>query len=359
LTVIATDSVRVFGESADGFTSGLFTSTNNRGDAGRLRIDTGNLIVSDGAEVGSSSLSEGEGGNAGDIDIKTRSLSVTNDARITVEERRTRVDNQETEQVGNINIKTNSFTLDRGIISAETASTDGGNIFLDVRDSLLMRNGSRISTTAGTAQAGGNGGNIDINSQFIIAVPIEDSNIEANAFEGRGGNINITTQGIFGIDFRESQTPLSDITASSEFGLAGTVQIDAPDTNPSRRVVNLPTLTVEAEIVQACTPRDTQESEFVITGRGGLPPSASEAIGTDAIGIDWVTLNPQRATESESRTTSVATEAQENAQSPDEERIIEAQGLVVGSDGKVILTAQAPTVTPHIPWLPNDSCKDS
>ncbi|NJM90698.1 MAG: S-layer family protein [Hydrococcus sp. RU_2_2] len=97
----------------------------------------------------------------------------------------------------------------------------------------------------------------------------------------------------------------------------------------------------------------------MITGRGGLPPSASEAIATDAIGIDWVTLNPQQSTSTEVRATSVAPEAQENAQSPDEQSIIEAQGWVVGSNGKVILTAQAPTVTPHIPWLPNDSCKRS
>jgi filamentous hemagglutinin family protein len=304
--------------------SGIFASTtaNSTGNGGSIFIDPTTVIIQDGAQIAVNSQGTGEGG---DIKLLADSLTLDNDASI----------------------------------SAETASTDGGNIDLQVQDLLLLRNDSRISTTAGTAGAGGNGGDIDINSQFIIAVPLEDSNIEANAFEGSGGNIDITTQGIFGIEFRESQTPLSDITASSEFGVAGNVQIDAPDTDPSRRIVNLPTLTVEAEVVQACTPSDGQQSEFIITGRGGLPPSAIEAMDTDAVGIDWVTLNPQQSTESEVRETSVAPEAQENAQSPNEKRIIEAQGLVVGSDGKVILTAQAPTVTPHNPWLPNDSCKGS
>jgi large exoprotein involved in heme utilization and adhesion len=255
LTVDAADSVQVIGTLADSrFASGLFTDTANLGDAGNLSIDTGNLLVSDGAVVSSATRNQGAGGslvvnatdsiqiigtsadgefpssltatttasgnagdltlktrqltiedgglvssrstetatgNPGEIDIETRSLSVTNNALITVEDRRTRVARQETEQVGNINIGTDSFTLDLGTISAETASTDGGNIFLNVQDSLLMRNDSRISTTAGTAGAGGNGGDIDINSQFIIAVPQENSDIRANAFEGRGGNVDI------------------------------------------------------------------------------------------------------------------------------------------------------------------------
>ncbi|NJM90544.1 MAG: S-layer family protein, partial [Hydrococcus sp. RU_2_2] len=219
----------------DGPASGLFARTLGAGKAGDLTITAGQLIVWDGASVAVGSQGTGKGGN---IQIQANSLALDNKASI----------------------------------SAETFSTDGGNIILQVQDLLLLRNDSEISTNAGTERAGGNGGNIDINSQFIIAVPIEDSNIEANAFKGRGGNINIDAQGIFGIEFREEPTNLSDITASSEFGIAGNVQIDAPDTDPSRRVVNLPTLTVEAEIVQACNPSDTQQSEFVITGRGGLPP---------------------------------------------------------------------------------------
>jgi large exoprotein involved in heme utilization and adhesion len=52
-----------------------------------------------------------------------------------------------------------------------------------------MRQGRAVSTTTGTAEAGGDGGNIIFNGNFIVAVPQEDSNISANAFSGRGGNI--------------------------------------------------------------------------------------------------------------------------------------------------------------------------
>jgi filamentous hemagglutinin family protein len=322
VVINASDFIEIIGTEAPGIITDVSANTLRAEAAGNVQIETDQLIIRDRGEVTAAALGELGTGAAGNIDIEARSIYLDN----------------------------------QGAITTNTRSGAFGNIELQSQF-LLLRRGSKITTNAtlGTAT----GGDIDIDTQFLVAVPQENSDITANAVRGRGGNVKITTQGIFGIEFRESETLLSDITADSEFGVSGNVQIDAPDTDPSRRVVNLPTLTVEPSVVQACTPSDTQQSEFVITGRGGLPPSAQEAIGTDAIGIDWVTLNPQQSTSTEVRETSVAPEAQENAQSPDEKHIIEAQGLVVGSDGKVILTAQAPTVTPHNPWLPNDSCKGS
>jgi large exoprotein involved in heme utilization and adhesion len=322
IVINASDFIEIIGTEDPKIITDVSANTLGSRSAGNVQIETGQLIVRDGGQVTAAALQESEGA-AGDIEIEARTISLDN----------------------------------QGAITTNTRSGAFGNIDLQSQF-LLLRRGSKITTDA--TQGTATGGNIDIDTQFLIAVPNENSDITANAIRGSGGNVQIRTQGIFGIEFREEPTPLSDITASSEFGVAGNVQIDAPDTDPSRRVVNLPTLTVEPEVVQACTPSDTQaQSEFIITGRGGLPPSASEAIGTDAIGIDWVTLNPQQPTESESRDTSVAPYAQENAQSPNEERIIEAQGMVVSSDGKVILTAQAPTVTPHIPWLPTSYCEGS
>ena len=68
------------------------------------------------------------------------------------------------------------------------------------------------------AGTGGDGGNIDIDSDFIVAVPEENSDITANAFQGKGGRVQITAQGIFGTQFRKDETAQSDTTASSRFG---------------------------------------------------------------------------------------------------------------------------------------------
>jgi large exoprotein involved in heme utilization and adhesion len=68
----------------------------------------------------------------------------------------------------------------------------------------MMRRNSEISTEA---RGTGNGGNINIDADLLVAVPSEDSDIVANAFEGNGGNINITTQGIFGSSSKKNGRP--------------------------------------------------------------------------------------------------------------------------------------------------------
>ncbi|TVP62297.1 MAG: S-layer family protein [Leptolyngbya sp. LCM1.Bin17] len=164
---------------------------------------------------------------------------------------------------------------DGGRVTAESAVGDGGNIAINLNEYLLLRNGSLISATAGTAQAGGDGGNITITVPFIVAIPEENSDIAANAFEGTGGSVNITARGIFGIEFRDQPTPLSDITASSEFGLSGTVEIDALDTTAiENSLADLPELplTTEALVAGSCIARsDESLGDFVVTGGDGLP----------------------------------------------------------------------------------------
>lgn len=167
----------------------------------------------------------------------------------------------------------------QGSIQAQTTSGQRGNITLQIPDFLLLRRGSFISTTAGTAQAGGNGGNITFNSNFIVAVPEENSSISANAFTGRGGNIRITTQGLFGIAPRASSTTgLSSITASSEFGVSGTIALNTPDVDPSRGTATLPSgvIDTEALIASSCIARQSRQGRFVITGTGGLAPQPDD-----------------------------------------------------------------------------------
>ena len=376
---------------SDGSASGLFARTQGAGAAGNVAINTPRLIVRDRAQV-SASTSGGNGGsisiranrfetldggqirtttagssNAGSINLNVAdavtlagadsglfantdlgssgnggSIFMTNPKTIVMEDSAAiAVDSQGTGEGGNVQLQAGSLTLNNNAeISAETASNTGGNINLQVQDLLLMRRSSRISTTAGTTQAGGNGGNIEIDAQFIVAVPKEDSDITANAFTGRGGNINITTQGIYGLQFRPRLTPLSDITASSEFGIDGTVLINTPDVDPSRGLVNLPSEPVTVEVAQDCQAAGKQEAiEFFNTGRGGLAPNPYEPLSRSNIWED-VPSPTQRATNSVSPSTSSAT-------SPN--KIVEAQGWIINEKGEVVLVTQMPTISSQHP----------
>ena len=301
LSVKASESVEVIGTSAKGEVVSLLTAlTNGTGDAGNLTIQTGQLTVQDGSQVSVSSTGSGE---AGKLEVAARSIQLDN----------------------------------QGAIVATTTSGNGGDIRLRSQDLVQLRRKSQISTTAGTAGAGGDGGNIDIDAKFIIAIPSENSDITANAFTGRGGNVRITTQGIFGTQFREDETPQSDITASSRFGVNGVVEINTPDIDPSRGLVNLSETPIsEGLIAQGC-PAD-KENTFTITGRGGLPPQPGEALRTSAVLVNESRLEPKV----ENRSAEVTSTPVNSTSAP----LVEAQGWIINAQGQVVLTAQAPTVTP-------------
>ncbi|MEH2078812.1 MAG: hypothetical protein V7K89_01990 [Nostoc sp.] len=176
---------------------------------------------------------------------------------------------------GDIEVTSPTITLDnKGKFIAESFSGNGGNINLQARDLLLLRRGSQISTSAGIDKKGGDGGNVNINAKFIIAIPNENSDINANAFQGRGGNVEINSQGIFGIESRTKPTEKSDITASSEQGVSGVININAPDTSSIQNSFTElpPVIDTNALIANSCISRGTkrQENSFTITGSGAL-----------------------------------------------------------------------------------------
>ncbi|MBD2778018.1 beta strand repeat-containing protein [Iningainema tapete] len=324
----------------------LTTTTAGQGNAGSVRIDASDRILLSGNETGIFSRVRPEAvGTAGNITIATGSLFVTDEAQLSTS-------NIGQGQAGDIAVTAGSVRLDnKGTIQATTLSGNGGNLNLNVQDLLLLRRGSQISTTAGTAQAGGDGGKITINSPFIVAVPKEDSNISANAFDGNGGNVNITASGIYGIQSRPRPTSLSDITASSERGVAGTVELNTPEVDPNRGLIQLPTNLVDAtqQISTACTPGSRQrKGSFTATGRGGIAPSPSEPLMSDAVLTPWVTLFDETRGEIKQNAVNVNPSNQ----------IVEAQGWVRDANGDVVLVASVPSVIPQNPWFTPASCSD-
>ncbi|NET03355.1 MAG: filamentous hemagglutinin N-terminal domain-containing protein [Symploca sp. SIO2B6] len=257
---------------------------------------------------------------------------------------------------GDIEVSANSLSIsDGGVISAITSNqSNAGNILLQIDELLLLRNGGIISTEAGTPGAGGNGGNIIIDAGLIVAVPEENSDIIADAFEGSGGNINITTEGIFGILPQEQQTDFSAITASSESGIDGEVQVNQPDVDPSKGLTELTFELVDASklVNRSCSPGGVaRRSSFTVTGRGGLPPNPGDTLSSDAVVTAWVSLDSEQQNHYSSTT-------QFNYTSSNPRQIVEAQGWIKTSDGKVILTADASTVTPGILWLRTPACNN-
>jgi len=357
LRVNATQSVELWGGGtwSDGqFPTGLFTSVQPgaKGAGGELSIDTGRLIVRDGAVVSASTVGEGLSGNlrvnatqsvevtgtdrygfpsllaartrtaynGGTLRVETGRLVVGDGAQITVS-------STSSGKAGTLEIKADSILLNNQASLQANTTGGGGNISLTT-PLLLLRRGSNITTNA----QGNNiqGGNITIDTDNLVAIPQEDSNISANSQDSRGGNITINAQGIFGIQFRPLPTPLSDITASGkDFFLNGIVDINTLGVNPTQGLVALPTTLVDAsrQISQECSAQN-RESRFTVTGRGGLPQSPTEIISPDMVQDD---LGTQVASNPPIR------ESIKPSPSREPKQLVEAQGWVVDDKGVVTL----------------------
>ena len=235
-------------------------------------------------------------GRGGDLSITTGELVVRDGAYIATGSFNS---NPNALGAGNLTSSARSATLqDQGNIVANTNSGVGGNLNLTAQDYLLLRRNSQISTTAGIAGQGGDGGNIRLSANFILSVLTENNDITANAFTGDGGAVDIFTRGITGILPQPQLTPQSDITATSERGNSGTITITTPPSaNPTQGVTALPAAPVDASrlIAQHCAASSaiaTDRSAFVVTGRGGLPPSPTHGFDQPSIRATWAEEAP-------------------------------------------------------------------
>ncbi|MEH2410707.1 hypothetical protein [Nostoc sp.] len=317
------------------------TNTSASSKAGDIILNAQNRLSL--TDLGTAVLAETENtstSNGGNISVigSPKNVLIQNGAELSVNSKGSGTG-------GYISLQANSLTLDQGTISAETAKETGGNITLKVADLFQMRNESKITTSAGIeSQPGaiGAGGNIGINTEFLIASPSKPkgSDIITNATYGNGGRVDITAIGTFGIEFRDKPRDLlNDITASSEFGgNPGVVNINQ-QVDPSRNLVRLPANVVDPNDQIAQNPCSKGVgSEFTITGRGGLPPSPNEDLTQEATQVGLV--EPVS-------TVSNLKPAPKTSYSPSQipSRIVPAQGWVFNNKGEVVLTAYNPNIT--------------
>ncbi|MEO1430749.1 MAG: filamentous hemagglutinin N-terminal domain-containing protein [Cyanobacteria bacterium J06633_8] len=355
ISIVASESVEVLGNDLFGDSSAISSSASSifgtsiedaTGDAGSLTITTERLRVAEGGRIQAFTRGAGDAGNitlqadeievtgvtedgdvsaisassttdsiAGSINITANNLTVSDRAEITVS-------NTGAGDAGILTVNADNIFLDtQGSLQGEVLAGEQGNINLSSQF-LLLRNGSSITTNA-TETA--NGGNININSAIIAG--FENSDIVANAVEGNGGNINITTQGIFGLQFRDELTSESDITASSQFGVNGTVEINNITIDPNSGLVELLTELTDPskQIANGCS--SNNESSFVATGRGGMPQNPTEYVDLNRTWSDIRDLSAFRQQRNNN--------TEEITQISHKPAIVEATGLIRNEDGVI------------------------
>jgi filamentous hemagglutinin family protein len=352
--IIAKGDMTFDGATSEGDRSGVTSrvDSDGEGNAGGVTISANNLTLTNGGRVDSSTSGQG---NAGSIEIVAKG-DMTFDGTTSEGDRSgvtSRVNQDGKGNVGDITISTTNLNLINGgrVDTASTRGTgDGGSIKITATKDITLRNNSPISAQASEKF---NGGNIIIDARFIIAFP-ESTNQEqeknlaidslslfgndiiASAEQGQGGNININTKSLFGIEERPLSNSTNDINASSEFGLSGTVEINILEVDPSRESLKIPVEPVQAEVNQTCEINSTgNQSEFVVTGGGGLPPEPEDNFRLPTLATDENTPESQSFVQ------------QSPAVPPP---IIEATGWVRNAKGNIVLVAspsQASSLNSH------------
>lgn len=292
--------------------STIATTTFGSGNSGNLTIDADRILVQDIGIIASSTLAQGSGGiltiRASEwVEINGPSTSINSSAdrlspifqnafnlpaipsgssnRVNLTVPKLRLLNGGNMSVrsdgpgraGNLFINADSILLsDGGQITASTISGNGGGIDLKVTNSLIMRN---RSTIVNNSFGLGDGGNTTIQAPIIVG--LGNSDIEANAIKGSGGKIQINTQTLFGLQYRSTLTLGNDITASSEFGLNGNVQVNTIGINPTNALNALPHEIADSsrQIADRCGTAKT--SSFIATGRGGIPRNPGQQRGSN------------------------------------------------------------------------------
>ena len=307
INISAIDSIEL---SNEGFIT-ADVAQSSTGNAADLTIETAKLTLSGGSSISATTLGNANAGNVsiiadesislsgigelsrggifanaligsgsgGDINLTTEQLTISDGATITASNFSSLGEENGgfapgTGEPGNISITANSLSLeDDGRIDAETQAETGtgAGINLQIAESIFLSGDSFISAQA---RGNANGGNLNIDTQFIVAFE-GNNDIIASAEQGQGGNINITAESLLGIAPGALNPFTNDINASSEFGLDGSVSINVPDVNSIQGASELSTNIVvpEETTAQACNANRgiAAKNGLTIKGKGGIP----------------------------------------------------------------------------------------
>ncbi|MEO0432204.1 MAG: filamentous hemagglutinin N-terminal domain-containing protein [Cyanobacteria bacterium J06656_5] len=369
-------------------TSGLFSTTSSNGNGGDIELTANQLEIINNGEISASTSGTGAGGS---IILNTDEISLDDGGRITastsnagsggsiilnpIDDRLTINGDGEisastsgTGAGGSITIRdadvvtlNNAQLLTSSTSSSEADSTDGtntpgsaGNVQIDDVGILFMRQGSLIQAAA---EGGADGGNVDIDADFVITVPSEDNDILANATGGgNGGRIDIDANRIIGFrvveEFRDNLrgNGRSDISASAgDDGIDGEVNLNNFLVDPNQGLNELPE-TVEDpsdRIAQGCRADlsgDSSTGNFAITGRSGQPLNPANIASDTSTLDDLGPVDAQAESSPSSPENVIATNTPPQV-------IEDAQKAIRTDSGEIRLVAQGP-------WHSSVSCSD-
>ena len=247
--------------------SRISTLTSSSVDAGAIVINTESLqIAGSGSSITATSQSSATGGS---IALSGNTISVVDGATVTVNA-------SSSGDAGDISLIAleRLAVLDGAQIKTNAENSGGGNVTIDVIDTIYLRD-STVTASAGGTESDDNGGNISIDPRFVI---LDNASIVAQAVAGNGGLIDLVADNYIA----DTQ---SFLDASSELGNDGEVRITTPYNSISGV---LGTLSVSFDAVadissDACSARNLEERSSLLVqkrlGNLSIPSDLTPIVG--------------------------------------------------------------------------------
>jgi len=253
----------------------ISSSSGGGGDAGDVSVTADRILVDgEGLPVLLAGITSQAGlatGDArgGDVRVSARVLELRDSGQISA----TSVSRGD---AGDLLIRVGErLVLDDSAITAEAGQSGGGAVTIDTTGSVSLA-GSTITTSV----AGGdrNAGNITLTTPVTLAM-VDGSEIRANAFEGAGGNVRIVTDNLL-------QHPSGVISASSERGVDGDINIDATEADLGSGLLALGSrFLVDPELPTPCGVYRPDTASTFALGGAGLPAAPDGFLSGDYLAI--------------------------------------------------------------------------
>lgn len=293
IKIFAKDSIQIEGKNPKkpkyiSWESGIYSRSNSikegAGSGGNIYIETKSLSMKDGGVITAKTSGSGA---SGDISMKLNNLNLDNASISSASTSKT-----DGGAAGRINIEAkncvtlsnhSSLTTEAKNIAANNNADDTGKITVKANDIISLTD-SKITTSVkgGT----GNGGDIEINSEFAI---LNKSDVIAEAYEGKGGNIHIATDHFI-------QSSESVVSASSKLGIDGTILIESPNTDLSTDLTVLPSnfLDTARWLASRCEERAGEDlSHFIVNARDGIPTSPDDWLPSPPLSFNSISKRIQ------------------------------------------------------------------
>ena len=234
IIVNASDSVNISGVGIDGFSSGIYTTTElgAKGAAGNVIVNTNSFRIADGAVINAQTNNSGSGGN---ISISANTLEAFSGGQlITAADSSGDAGNITLNATGRVTLSGSDPTFaDRlaqfgtianvsaasGLFARSDGTGTAGNVTIN-SPQLEVREGAEISAASITSQGG------DITLQGLDTLQVNNSNISASTESGRAGNLSVTTSESVQLDGTGSLS-----VEASEGGTAGNLTIETGQMN--------------------------------------------------------------------------------------------------------------------------------